>query len=201
MDMRTDRPNLDRAREFTRAFGPVAGAAGLCITLLSLGVVGSPIADAQPLALGLVLLLFGWAAHARTETVAGRIAQWGVTLVFLAGGVWSLLQWVPIIWGSHHASAGENLQLLAVWLTMGPALFVPGLLAAIRPGWTPLIVVPAILSLATAGVIGFSLAAIGALPGYGPEDTIQVSIALSIAVVSAALLVTAALRAKAAWQS
>lgn len=199
--MRTDRPNLDRAREVTRRVGPVSMATGVVTIALSLAVLGTPLAHAQPLALGLVMVLFGWAAYARTESPAGRLAQWGVTLTFASGGVWSLVQWVPIIWGSHHASAGDNLQLIAIWLTMGPALFVPGLLAAIRPGWTPLIVIPAIVSLAFAATAGFALAAIGGLPGVGPFSTVETIIAASLSAVHGAFLATAARHARAAWQS
>ncbi|HBB26294.1 MAG TPA: hypothetical protein DCZ59_08520 [Bacteroidetes bacterium] len=199
--MRTDRPNLDRAREVTRRVGPVSMSAGVVTIALSLVVLATPLANAQPLALGLVMVLFGWAAYARTETPAGRLAQWGVTLTFVSGGVWSLLQWVPIIWGSHHASAGDNLQLIAIWLTMGPALFVPGLLAAIRPGWTPLIVIPAIISLAFAATVGFALAAIGGLPGVEPFSTVETIIAASLSAVHGAFLAIAARHARAAWQS
>ena len=199
--MLTDKPNLDRARDFTRRVGPAAIAAGLIITLLSLTILGSALASAQPLALGLVMMLFGWAAYARTETASGRIAQWGVTLVFASGGVWSLLQWVPIIWGSHHASAGEDIMTLAVWLTMGPALFVPGLLAAVRPGWTPLIVIPAILSLAFAAAVGFAIAALRGMPGADTPGTLETMVATSLSAVSTVLLAIAARHARAAWQS
>ncbi|MBU3699037.1 MAG: hypothetical protein FGM33_03370 [Candidatus Kapabacteria bacterium] len=199
--MRTDRPNLDRARSFTRRVGPLAMGVGLVVTLLSLPAFGSALATAQPLALGLVLLLFGWAAYARTESMQGRMAQWGVTLVFCAGGAWSLMQWVPVLWGPHNADLGSNIMLLAVWLTMGPALFVPGLLAAVRPGWTPLIVIPAILSLSFAAALGFGIAAMRGLPGAESLNATERIVALSLSAANAAFLVIAARHARAEWRS
>ena len=199
--MRTDRPNLDRARAFTRRIGPTSIGVGIIASLLSIPLLGSAPVAAAPLALGMVLMIFGWAAYARTESRAGRLAQWGVTLVFCAGGGWSLMQWVPVLWGPHHVDMGNNIMLLAVWLTMGPALFVPGLLAAIRPGWTPLIVVPAILSLSFAAAIGFAIASLQGLPGMGALTTTERVITSILSTVNVAFLVTAARHAKAEWRS
>lgn len=153
----TDRPDLDRAREYTRRVGPQALRIGATITLYAIAMLFTSEYGLYTIAYGVIMFLFGYAALARTESRGGRIAQWGVTLVFVAGGVWSLLQWVPLIWGPHHQPLQQNLSLIALWLTAGPALFVPGVLAAIRPGWTPLIVVPALLSIAVAGMIGFGI--------------------------------------------
>ncbi|MBU3679400.1 MAG: hypothetical protein FGM32_07310 [Candidatus Kapabacteria bacterium] len=199
--MRTDRPNLDRARSFTRRVGPLAIGVGLVMSLLSLPVLGTALAAAQPLALGVVLVLFGWAAYARTERTQGRIAQWGVTLVFCAGGAWSLMQWMPVLWGPHGGDMGGNIMLLAVWLTMGPALFVPGLLAAVRPGWTPLIVIPAILSLSIAAAFGYGIVAVRGLPGVESLTTTEQIVASSFSAANAAFLIIAARRAGAEWRS
>lgn len=199
--MRTDRPNLDRARSFTRRVGPLTMGVGLVVTMLSLPVLGSALATVQPMVLGIVLALFGWAAYARTESTQGRIAQWCVTLVFCAAGAWSLMQWVPVLWGPHSADMGSNIMLLAVWLTMGPALFVPGLLAAVRPGWTPLIVIPAILSLSFAAALGFGIAATHGLPGVESLATTERIVASSLSAANAAFLVIAARHAAVVWRS
>lgn len=153
----TDRPDLDRARAYTRVVGAPAIRIGVTNTFYAIAMLFTSEYGLYTLAYGLIMFLFGYAAVARTETRSGRVAQWGVTLVFVAGGVWSLLQWVPLIWGPHHQPLQQNLSLIALWLTAGPALFVPGVLAALRPGWTPLIVVPALLSIAVAGMIGFGI--------------------------------------------
>ena len=150
-----DRPNLDRAREYTRRVGAPAIRIGATITLTSIVMLFISDYGLYALAYGLIMFVFGYAALVRTESTGGRIAQWAVTAVFVAGGIWSLLQWVPLIWGSHHQPMSQDLSLIALWLTAGPALFVPGILAALRPGWTPLIVVPALISLAFAGTVGF----------------------------------------------
>ncbi|MCX6140150.1 MAG: hypothetical protein NTX15_04860 [Candidatus Kapabacteria bacterium] len=199
--MNTDRPNLDRARAFTRSVGPIGIAVGLAISIQGLLLLPSPVAAFQPLAYGLVVLLFGWAAYARTESVPGRIAQWCVTLVFVGGGVWSLMQWIPLLWGPHTASSGENLSLIALWLTAGPALLVPGVLAAFRPGWTPLIVVPALLSLTFAAMIGY-----GALYLLGlPDGTILMAMEraqlVGVSAFSMIFLATAGYRAIVLWRS
>ena len=107
--MSGERPNLDLARAYTRAVGPTAIAVGAAIALQGLFLLPTVVAQYQPLAYGLVMMLFGTAAYARTESVMGRIAQWCVTLVFVAGGVWSLLQWVPLIWGPQHVGASGDL--------------------------------------------------------------------------------------------
>jgi hypothetical protein len=153
----TDRPDLDRAREYTRRIGPHALRIGATITLYAIAMLFTSEYGLYTIAYGVIMFLFGYAALARTESRGGRIAQWGVTFTFVAGGIWSLMQWIPLIWGPHHQPLQQNLSLIALWLTAGPALFVPGVLAAIRPGWTPLIVVPALLSLAVAGSVGFAI--------------------------------------------
>ncbi len=153
----TDRPDLDRARAYTRLVGAPAVRIGVTIALYAVAMFFTGEYGLYALAFGGVMFLFGYAAVAPTESRGGRIAQWGVTLVFVAGGIWSLLQWVPLIWGPHHQPLQQNLSLIALWLTAGPALFVPGVLAAVRPGWTPLIVVPALLSIAVAGMVGFGV--------------------------------------------
>lgn len=153
----TDRPDLDRARAYTRSVGAPAIRIGVTIALYAVAMFFTGEYGLYAFAYGGVMFLFGYAAVARTESRGGRIAQWGVTLTFMAGGVWSLLQWVPLIWGPHHQPLHKNLSLIALWLTAGPALLVPGVLAAVRPGWTPLIVVPALLSLAVAGSVGFAV--------------------------------------------
>lgn len=199
--MRTDRPNLDIARAFTRSIGPVAIAVGAAVSIQGALLLGSPVAQYQPLPYGLVMMLFGWAAHARTETLQGRLAQWGVTLTFVAGGVWSLLQWVPLLWGPHHGAMGDEIQLVALWLTAGPALLVPGVLAAIRPGWTPLIVVPALLSLAFAASIGYgALYALG-MPDGTPLGGLEQAQLVGISGFSVIFLAIAGFRARGSWRS
>lgn len=163
----TDRPNLDLAREYTRRVGTPAIRIGASIAVIGIAMFFTGTYGLYAIAYGGIMFLFGYAALARTESRGGRIAQWGVTLVFVAGGVWSLLQWVPLIWGSHHQPMSQDLSLIALWLTAGPALFVPGILAALRPGWTPLIVVPALISLAFAGTIGFVIISMNAPAGEG----------------------------------
>jgi hypothetical protein len=199
--MRTDRPNLDIARAFTRSIGPVAIAVGAAVALQGALLFTSALAAYQPLAYGLVMMLFGWAAYARTETVQGRIAQWGVTLTFVAGGVWSLLQWVPLLWGNHHGQLGDEIQLVALWLTAGPALLVPGALAAIRPGWTPLIVVPALLSLAFAATVGYGAVYMLGMPDGSPLGGLERAQLVGISGASAIFLIIAGFRARASWRS
>lgn len=165
-----DRPDLDRARAYTRLVGAPAIRIGVTIALCAVVMFFTGDYGLHALAFGGVMFLFGYAAAVRTESRGGRVAQWGVTLVFVAGGFWSLLQWVPLIWGSHHQPLQQNLTLIALWLTAGPALFVPGVLAALRPGWTPLIVVPALLSIAVAGMIGFGV--ISATAASADDDSL-----------------------------
>lgn len=199
--MKNERPNLDLARAYTRVIGPIAIAVGAAITIQGLFLLTSVVAQYQPLAYGLVMMLFGAAAYARTESVLGRIAQWCVTLVFVAGGVWSLLQWVPLIWGPQHIGAKGDLSLVALWLTAGPALFVPGLLAAVRPGWTPLIVVPALLSVAFAAMMGYGALYMLGMPGGAQLSSLENAQLVGISGFSAIFLLIAVFRAITTWRS
>ncbi|MBK6417577.1 MAG: hypothetical protein IPG73_12245 [Ignavibacteria bacterium] len=199
--MSGERPNLDLARAYTRAVGPTAIAVGAAIALQGLFLLPTVVAQYQPLAYGLVMMLFGTAAYARTESVMGRIAQWCVTLVFVAGGVWSLLQWVPLIWGPQHVGASGDLSLIALWLTAGPALFVPGLLAAVRPGWTPLIVVPALLSIAFAAMMGYGALYMLGLPNGAQLSSLEHAQLVGISGFSAIFLLIAVFRAITMWRS
>ncbi len=161
------RPNLELARDITRNTGPAAMAAGVVITVAGLTVLSSPSGLYVPSAYGLLVVLFGLASWARTEQLAGRIAQWLVSLVFAAGSAIALLKWAVILWGSEHRNYtdGGDPALVAILLTAGPALLVPGLIAAIRPVWTPLIAFPALLSIAFAAAFGY-----GALIPLGMPD-------------------------------
>lgn len=161
------RPNLELARDITRNTGPAAMAAGVVITVAGLTVLSSPSGLYVPSAYGLLVMLFGLASWARTEQLAGRIAQWLVSLVFAAGSAIALLKWAVILWGSEHRNYtdGGDPALVAILLTAGPALLVPGLIAAIRPVWTPLIAFPALLSIAFAAAFGY-----GALIPLGMPD-------------------------------
>ncbi len=199
--MRTDKPNLELARLYTRTIGPIGIAVGAAVAVQGAFLVGSALAEFQPIALGAVMMLFGWAAYARTESFAGRVAQWGVTLVFCAGGLWSLLQWAPLLWGSHHTSAGTNLPMVALWLTAGPALFVPGILAALRPGWTPLIVVPALLSLSFAGAIGFGALYMLGVPGVDALSATERAQVVGISGACTIFVLIAGFRAITMWRS
>lgn len=199
--MKNERPNLDLARAYTRAIGPTAVAVGAAITLQGLLLLTSVVAQFQPLAYGVVMMLFGVAAYARTESVMGRVAQWCVTLLFVAGGVWSLLQWVPLIWGPQHVGASGDLSLIALWLTAGPALFVPGILAAVRPGWTPLIVVPALLSIAFAAMMGYGALYMLGLPNGAHLSSLENAQLVGISGFSAIFLLIAVFRAVTMWRS
>lgn len=161
------RPNLELARDITRNTGPAAMAAGVVITVAGLTVLSSPSGLYVPSAYGLLVMLFGLASWARTESVTGRIAQWLLTLVFAAGSAIALLKWAVLLWGSEHRNYtdGGDPALVAILLTAGPALLVPGLIAAIRPVWTPLIAFPALLSIAFAAAFGY-----GALIPLGMPD-------------------------------
>lgn len=165
--MKTDRPNLDIARDITRTTGPVALIVGLVIAALGLSLLNAASGKYMPAVYGLLIALFGWACYARTETTAGRIAQWLITIVFVSGAAVALLKWVTILWGSgqRNYTDGGDPAMVAILLTAGPALMVPGLIAAIRPGWTPLIAFPALVSIAFAAAFGY-----GALIPLGMPD-------------------------------
>ncbi len=62
-----------------------------------------------------------------------------------------------------------DLSVMGFYLMAGPALLVPAGLAAVRPGWVPLIVVPAIVSLAGASVLGHGVYLIVRLINAGNE--------------------------------
>jgi hypothetical protein len=156
-DVRSDKPNLDLAREFTRAIGMPTMNIGLVIGVLGavLVVLRSPLMHWYIPYYGPVLVIFGAAAYFRTEHMAGKAARWGVVLVFGTGGAISISHWASLLLTSAPVTVSpETLNSFAFYLMAGPALLVPALLALVRPGWTPLIVVPAILSLATASMIG-----------------------------------------------
>lgn len=166
-DRLKSRPNLELARDITRNTGPAAVAAGAVISLAGLALLSSPSGLYVPTAYGLLVILFGLASWARTESIQGRIAQWLVTLVFTVGSAIALLKWAVILWGSEHRNYtdGGDPALVAILLTAGPALLVPGLIAAIRPVWTPLIAFPALMSIAFAAAFGY-----GALIPLGMPD-------------------------------
>jgi len=199
--MQTDRPNLDRARAYTRTIGPIAFAVGAAVSIQGVLLFGSAVQQFQPLAYGLVMMLFGWAAYARIESRGGRIAQLGVSSVLVGCGVWSLLQWVPLLWGLHHTAIGENIGLVALWLMAGPALFVPGILVTVRPGWTPLIVVPALISLAFAATVGYGSLYLLGLPDGSSLSVVEKAQLVGMSAFSAIFLVTAGYRAVVAWRS
>jgi hypothetical protein len=161
------RPNLELARDITRNTGPTAMVAGGVITAAGLMLMSSPSGLYVPAAYGLLVTLFGLASWARTESVPGRIAQWLVTLVFAAGSAIALLKWAVILWGTEHRNYtdGGDPAMVAILLTAGPALLVPGLIAAIRPVWTPLIAFPALVSIAFAATFGY-----GAIIPLGMPD-------------------------------
>lgn len=181
--VQTDRPNLDLSRQYTQRIGAPAVRIGATIAIVAVAMLFTSDYGLYALAYGLVMFLFGYAALARTESTGGRIAQWGVTGAFVLGGIWSLLQWVPLIWGPHHQPVDQNLTLIALWLTAGPALFVPGVLAAVRPGWTPLIVVPALLSIAFAGTVGVVVLTMNTVPA---DDSSLVMFANVLPIIIAA---------------
>lgn len=147
----TDRPNLDRAREFTRVLGPAAMIAGTLTTIL--GLADASLQDVYVLPYGLLQILFGAAAFARTESMLGQLLRWAVVVVFVAGGGMSLVQWAILIWGSPITQSEADVTVMGFYLMAGPALLVPAGLAVVRSGWVPLIVTPAIVSLAAASIL------------------------------------------------
>lgn len=147
----TDRPNLDRARAFTRVLGPAAMIAGTLIAIL--GLAHPTASELYILPLGLLHVLFGAAAYARTESMVGQLLRWAVVVVFVLGGGFSLVQWAILIWGSPITQSSVDVTAMGFYLMAGPALLVPAGLAVVRSGWVPLIVTPAIVSLSAASVL------------------------------------------------
>lgn len=198
----SDKPNLDLAREFTRAIGMPTMNIGLVIGALSaiLVVMRSPLVHWYLPYYGPVLVIFGAAAFYRTEHMAGKVARWGVVIAFGIGGAISISHWASLLLTSAPVSVSpETLNSFAFYLMAGPALLVPALLALVRPGWTPLIVVPAILSLAMASMIGhgifgvqYTLQAVDHTPG---TSMIEGALVLGVVLCSATLLLIALQRA------
>lgn len=189
-------PNLARARAFTRILGPVAIVGG--ITSLLMGIVmwalDAGMMATIIMAYGSVAAVFGCAAWARTESGLGMFARWLVVAVFLTGGGLALLQWSQLLWGSRSstASLSTDLTVLGFYLMAGPALIVPGVLAAVRPAWVPLIVAPAIVAIASTAVVGLFVVTIMGSSAIGIGDASNhglLTIAMVIVtVVSAAIL-------------
>lgn len=151
-------PNLARARAFTRVLGPIAivgGATSLVMGVVMWAVQAGVLAT-MVMAYGAVTTIFGLGTWARTESALGRTVRWIIVLIFLAGGGLALLQWAQLLWGSRvsTASLSTDLTILGFYLMAGPALIVPGVLAAVRPAWVPLIVAPAIVAVASTAVVG-----------------------------------------------
>jgi hypothetical protein len=152
----TDRPNLDAAREFTRDVGPAAMVVGILVSIhgIILHLMNAPFAEAYIVPLGFLLFLFGVAAFARTETLTAQLVRWAVVACFAGGGGFALYTWATLLWGSRSASIEGDLSMMGLYLMAGPALLVPAGLAAFRAGWVPLIVLPAIVAMASASIIG-----------------------------------------------
>ncbi|CAN5492791.1 hypothetical protein BH10BAC6_BH10BAC6_06840 [soil metagenome] len=199
---RSDKPNLDLAREFTLAIGKPTMTLGLVIGTLSavLVVMQSPLMHWYLPYYGTVLVIFGAAAYYRTEHVVGKVARWGVVLAFGIGGAISISHWASLLLTSAPVTVTpETLNSFAFYLMAGPALLVPALLALLRPGWTPLIVVPAILSLAMASMIGhgvfgiqYMLQAASHTPG---TSILEGALVLGVVLCSTTLLLIALHRA------
>ncbi|MBU3741442.1 MAG: hypothetical protein FGM24_04060 [Candidatus Kapabacteria bacterium] len=154
-------PNLAKARAYTRVLGPAAIVGGSATTLLGivLTVLGGGVLATIIVAYGIVSSIFGLAAWARTESIHGVLARWAVVIVFLLSGGLALLQWAELLWGSRWSTSSMNMDLtvLGFYLMAGPALIVPGILAALRPAWVPLIVAPAIVAMASTAVVGLAV--------------------------------------------
>lgn len=166
MENETDRPSLEAARQFTRDLGPAAMAGGalICMLALVLPALQSPFADYFVLPLGLVILLFGTAAFVRTDTATGKVLRWLVVGTLAGGGILSLYHWAILIWGAREVGVQGDLTVYGLYLFAGPTLLVPAGLAAVRPGWVPLIVTPAIVALTSAAVVGYGTLLFLALP-------------------------------------
>lgn len=152
-------PDLGAVRQFTRDVGPAAMLAGTLIAIhgMVLHVIDSPFALWLVLPCGLLLVLFGAAAFARTESTFGSLLRWMIVLTFAGGGAFALWQWSQLIWGSRGASLSGDVTLMGLYLMAGPALLVPAGLAVARPAWVPLIVTPAIAAIASASVLGYGM--------------------------------------------
>lgn len=187
----SDRPNLDIARRFTRDLGPAAMIGGMLIAVhgLVLHIIDSAFASWFVFPYGLVLTLFSAAAFARTETMSGQLLRWAVVVAFTVGGGLSLLQWAVLIFGSRSTAVSGDLTLMGFYLMAGPALLVPAGLAAVRPGWVPLIVTPAVVSLLAASLVGhgtllfLSLTTDGGATSPLPDVMLMIGVLLSDAAV------------------
>lgn len=188
-------PNLARARAFTRVLGPIAIVGG--VTSVTMGVVmwvvQTGILATIVIAYGGVTTLFGLAAWARTESILGRTVRWIVVLIFLVGGGLALLQWAQLLWGSRvsTSSMSTDLTMLGFYLMAGPALIVPGVLAAVRPAWVPLIVAPAIVAIASTAVVGLVvLTSMGtSVMGLGDASRpLMLTIAMVITTIASAVV-------------
>lgn len=189
-------PNLAKARAYTRVLGPAAMVGGTATSIIGLilWLVGGGVLATIILAYGIVCAIFGSAAWARTESMPGIVARWAVVAIFLGAGGLALLQWAQLLWGSRLSTASMNtdLTILGFYLMAGPALLVPGLLAAIRPAWVPLIVAPAIVAMAATAVVGLSvITMIGTAIPTGaamPHSSIQTVLMLVVAIGSALIV-------------
>lgn len=189
-------PNLAKARAYTRVLGPAAIIGGIAASIIGLimWLVGGGVLATIILAYGIVCAIFGSAAWARTESMPGIVARWAVVAIFLGAGGLALLQWAQLLWGSRLSTASMNtdLTILGFYLMAGPALLVPGLLAAIRPAWVPLIVAPAIVAMAATAVVGLSvITMIGTAIPTGAamqHSSIQTVLMLVVAIGSALIV-------------
>lgn len=165
-----DEPNLPAARRFTRELGPAALASGVLILFNGIVLIAleSPYSSWLAAPYGLLLAAFGAAAYVRTETALGKVLRWMVVAIFSFGGCYALLQWAQLIWGSRAHALEGDLMLMGLYLMAGPALLVPAGLALARPGWVPLIVVPAIVALAGASVVGHGTLLVLEITGKAP---------------------------------
>ncbi len=188
-------PNLVKARAYTRVLGPAAMLGGSAAAIIGtiMWMVGGGVLATIIIAYGIICAIFGTAAWARTESVPGIAARWAVVAIFLGAGGLALLQWAQLLWGSRMSTASMNTDLtfLGFYLMAGPALLVPGLLAAIRPAWVPLIVAPAIIAMAATAVVGLSVITMMGVgvPASDPAANTGIQMVLMIAAVIASALV------------